>query len=335
MPTTITETDRVAVEDTSLTAFYRDMSAPERRTFWPASLGYALDGLDFMIYTLVLGTSSRSGTSMRGIGRPHRHRDTSVLRDRRLGRGLPLRPRGRVRDAPDHRALVLALQSALRLRAELQPAPLVPRTARPRLRRRMDGGRGADGRDDPAALSRASRRVRAIRLGGRVGKRGAAAGRRVHACAGRERRGAGCSRWASLPAAVRAFRAAIRGGADVRRRARAREKRERRSVRIWEIFARTCSKRPSLASLARHRGARRVLRGQHLAADASCTRSGILTIVGSTSYLAFLIFGRFAGYLIGAWLADRIGRRKLFLIFSVGATRACRSPTLAHRFRTT
>ncbi len=44
-----------------------------------------------------------------------------------------------------------------------------------------------------------------------------------------------------------------------------------------------------------------------------------LTIVGSTSYLAFLISGAFAGYLTGAWLADRVGRRKLFLFFSAGA----------------
>jgi MFS family permease len=44
-----------------------------------------------------------------------------------------------------------------------------------------------------------------------------------------------------------------------------------------------------------------------------------LGIVGSTSYLAFLIAGAFCGYLTGAWLADRVGRRKLFLIFAAGA----------------
>ena len=32
-----------------------------------------------------------------------------------------------------------------------------------------------------------------------------------------------------------------------------------------------------------------------------------------------VIVGSFAGYLIGAWLADRIGRRRLFLTFSIGA----------------
>ena len=44
-----------------------------------------------------------------------------------------------------------------------------------------------------------------------------------------------------------------------------------------------------------------------------------LSIVSSTGYLAALIIGSFIGYLVGAWLADRIGRRNLFLIFSLGA----------------
>src|SRR5579872_6746300 len=44
-----------------------------------------------------------------------------------------------------------------------------------------------------------------------------------------------------------------------------------------------------------------------------------LSIVSSTGYLSALITGSFVGYLVGAWLADRIGRRNLFLIFSIGA----------------
>jgi MFS family permease len=44
-----------------------------------------------------------------------------------------------------------------------------------------------------------------------------------------------------------------------------------------------------------------------------------LTVVGSTGYLALLIAGSFAGYLVGAWLSDRWGRRKLFISFSIGA----------------
>src|SRR6202022_4760419 len=44
------------IEDTSLLAFYRDMDLPERRTFWACAAGWALDGMDFMIYPLVIGT---------------------------------------------------------------------------------------------------------------------------------------------------------------------------------------------------------------------------------------------------------------------------------------
>jgi len=48
--------ETAVIEDTSLVAFYRDMNAPERRTFWACAAGWALDGMDFMIYPLVIGT---------------------------------------------------------------------------------------------------------------------------------------------------------------------------------------------------------------------------------------------------------------------------------------
>src|ERR1700721_180928 len=44
------------IEDSSLLAFYRDMNLAERRTFWACASGWALDGMDFMIYPLVIGT---------------------------------------------------------------------------------------------------------------------------------------------------------------------------------------------------------------------------------------------------------------------------------------
>src|SRR2546430_3340028 len=44
------------IEDSSLLAFYRDMNLPERRTFWACASGWALDGMDFQIYPLVIGT---------------------------------------------------------------------------------------------------------------------------------------------------------------------------------------------------------------------------------------------------------------------------------------
>src|SRR5215510_15646117 len=48
--------ERAEIEDTSLLAFYRGMNLAERRTFWACAAGWALDGMDFMIYPLVIGS---------------------------------------------------------------------------------------------------------------------------------------------------------------------------------------------------------------------------------------------------------------------------------------
>lgn len=44
-----------------------------------------------------------------------------------------------------------------------------------------------------------------------------------------------------------------------------------------------------------------------------------LSVLNSGGYLAVLIVGSFFGYLSGAYLADRIGRRATFLVFAIGA----------------
>ncbi|ACA16427.1 major facilitator superfamily MFS_1 [Methylobacterium sp. 4-46] len=44
-----------------------------------------------------------------------------------------------------------------------------------------------------------------------------------------------------------------------------------------------------------------------------------LSVLNSGGYLAVLIVGSFCGYLSGAYLADRIGRRATFLVFAIGA----------------
>lgn len=44
-----------------------------------------------------------------------------------------------------------------------------------------------------------------------------------------------------------------------------------------------------------------------------------LSVVKSAGYLGVLVAGCFAGYLFGAWFADRFGRKPLFLTFAVGA----------------
>jgi MFS family permease len=41
-----------------------------------------------------------------------------------------------------------------------------------------------------------------------------------------------------------------------------------------------------------------------------------LTVLGTGGYLAVIITGSFIGYLVSAWLSDRIGRRAIFVVFA-------------------
>jgi MFS family permease len=43
-----------------------------------------------------------------------------------------------------------------------------------------------------------------------------------------------------------------------------------------------------------------------------------LSVLNTGGYLGVLIFGSFCGYLVGAYLADRLGRRRNFFVFAIG-----------------
>jgi MFS family permease len=87
---------------------------------------------------------------------------------------------------------------------------------------------------------------------------------------------------------------------------------------LWEIFSGPILKTTVLASLMAT-GCQGGYYAVTFWVPQFLTKERHLSIVGSTGYLAALIIGSFIGYLVGAWLADRIGRRNLFLIFSLGA----------------
>jgi MFS family permease len=59
--------DAVKPVNTGLTAFYGEMTKMERRTFWACFAGWVLDGMDFMIYPLVIGTIINLWQVDRGI----------------------------------------------------------------------------------------------------------------------------------------------------------------------------------------------------------------------------------------------------------------------------
>ena len=44
-----------------------------------------------------------------------------------------------------------------------------------------------------------------------------------------------------------------------------------------------------------------------------------LTVLGTGGYLAVVIFGSYAGYIVSAHLTDRLGRRKNFILFALGS----------------
>ena len=307
----------VPIEDASLTAFYGNMTLPERRTFWACAAGWALDGMDFMIYPLVIGTIIRQWGVSPG---PAGLAVTATLLCSALGGWLGgfLSDRiGRVRMLQisivwfSFFSVVCALaqnfEQLLAARAVLgfgfgaewaAGAVLMGETIRPQYRGRAVGcvqsawavGWGA------AVLSQAA----------------------LFSLLPPEQ----AWRWMFVLGAVpallvfylRRFVTEPEVAVEVRRK----QALDGDRPSIWEIFARPVLKTTILASLVAT-GAQ----GGYYAITSwlprFLTTERHLSVVNSTGYLAALILGSFAGYLVGAWLADRIGRRNLFLVFSLGA----------------
>ena len=99
---------------------------------------------------------------------------------------------------------------------------------------------------------------------------------------------------------------------------RAKQAAEGNRPALWEIFSGPILKTTILASLMAT-GCQGGYYAVTFWVPRFLTAERNLSIVDSTGYLSALIIGSFIGYLVGAWLADRIGRRNLFLTFSLGA----------------
>jgi MFS family permease len=305
------------IEDTSLTAFYKDMTVPERRTFWACASGWALDGMDFMIYPLVVGTiiklwnvdPTSAGFAV-----------TVTLLASAIGGwgGGYLADRiGRVRTL-QLTILWFSVFSLICAVAQDFNQLLIARA----LLGLGFGGEWAAGAVLMGEAIRAQYRGRAVgsvQSGWAIGWGLAVL---AQAILFSYLPAESAWRWmfviGALPALLVFYLRRYVEEPQIAAETRARQKAKGDGPAIWEIFSGSILKTTILASLAVTG-----CQGGYYAITAwlprFLTTERHLSIVGSTGYLATLIIGSFIGYLVGAWLADRIGRRLLFLTFSIGA----------------
>ncbi|MBN9584085.1 MAG: MFS transporter [Afipia sp. 62-7] len=309
--------DVAKIEDTSLSAFYRDMNAPERRTFWACFAGWTLDGMDFMIYPLVIGTiitlwKVDAGTA--GLA------GTVTLLASAIGGWLAgyLCDRiGRVRTL-QITIIWFSFFSLVCAFAQNFDQLLIARA----LLGLGFGGEWAAGAVLMGEVIRAQYRGRAVgsvQAGWAVGWGLAVLSQAVmFSILPAEQ----AWRWmfaiGALPALLVFFLRRYVEEPKIAAETLAKQKAAGDRPSLWEIFSPAIAKTTILASLAAT-GCQGGYYAITFWVPRFLTTERKLSIVGSTGYLATLIIGSFIGYLVGAWLADRIGRRNLFLIFSLGA----------------
>jgi len=308
----------VPVADTSLTAFYHDMNPPEKKTFWACFTGWALDGMDFMIYPLVIGTIIAMWQVDRGSAGLA---VTFTLFASALGGWFAGFLSDRIGRVLTLQITILWFSFFSLVCAFTQDFNqlMVART----LLGFGFGGEWAAGAVLMGETIRAQYRGRAVgcvQSGWAVGWGLAVLGQAILFTwlppeqAWRAMFMVGC-----LPALLVFY--LRRNVPEPAVSMEARKKREASGDKpaIWEIFAPGILKTTLLASLLTTG-----CQGGYYAITTwlplFLKTERHLTVVGSTGYLAMLIAGSFVGYIFGAWLADRLGRRMLFIIFSIGAT---------------
>ena len=316
---TIAAEPRVVIpEDTSLGAFYRDMTPPERRTFWACFAGWALDATDFMIYPLVIGTIITLWNVDRGLAGSA---VTVTLLFSAVGgwlSGYVSDRIGRVRTL-QLTILWFSIFTLLCAFAQNFTQLMIFRA----ILGLGFGGEWAAGAVLMGETIRAQYRGRAV---GSV-QSGWALGWGVavllQAICFSVLPAETAWRWmfalGAIPAVLVFFLRRYVEEPEISTETRAREAAAGDRPAIWEIFKGDVLRTTVLASLL-GTGAQ----GGYYAVTTWLptflrTDRG-LTVVGSTGYLAMVILGSFIGYVVGAWLADRIGRRNLFISFSIGAS---------------
>jgi MFS family permease len=309
--------DVVKIEDASLGAFYKDMTPPERHTFWACAMGWALDGMDFMIYPLVIGTLIKLWNVDAGSAGLAA---TVTLLASAVGgwaAGYLADRIGRVRTL-QFTILWFSFFSLLCAFAQNFEQLLVTRA----LLGFGFGGEWAAGAVLMGETIRAQYRGRAVgsvQSGWAIGWGLAVLAQAVLFTLLPPET---AWRWmfviGALPALLVFYLRTYVREPEVAAETRAAAKAKGDQPPIWEIFSGPILKTTILAALLSTG-----CQGGYYAVTTwlprFLTTERKLSIVGSTGYLAALIIGSFIGYLVGAWAADKFGRRNLFLFFSLGA----------------
>ena len=309
--------ETAAIEDTSLLAFYRDMNLPERRTFWACASGWALDGMDFMIYPLVIGTiiklwSVDPGTA--GLA------GTVTLLSSAIGGWLGGYLADRVGRVKTLQFTILWFSFFSLVCAVVQSFDqlLIARAV-------LGLGFGGEWAAGAVLMGEAirpqyrGRAVGSVQSGWAVGWGLAVLAQAIlfsyfpAEIAWRWMFAVG-----ALPALLVFYLRRYVTEPEIAAATRVKLAQSGDQPPLWEIFSGPILKTTVLASLMAT-GCQGGYYAITFWVPQFLTKERHLSIVGSTGYLAALIIGSFIGYLVGAWLADRIGRRNLFLIFSLGA----------------
>ena len=304
--------DAAGPDDAGMVAFYRGMTTVERRTMFACALGFALDGLDFTIYTLVLGTVIAVWHVGRG---PAGLTVTATLVCSAIGGWIA----GYV---SDHVGRVRALQLTVLWFAVFSLLSAVSQSfTQLALSRALLGfGFGGEWTAGAALMSEVvrpryrGRAVGSVQSGWAIGWGSAVILQAVVYSLVPDRQ---AWRWmfalGFIPALYVLFVRRYIEEPPVARRARAQS-----MGSMADIFKPDLLKTTVLAALL-GTGAQGGYYAVNTWVPVFLQSERHLSIVGSTGYLAFLVLGAFAGYITGAWLTDRIGRRPLFLLFAAGA----------------
>jgi MFS family permease len=305
------------IEDSSLLAFYRDMNLPERRTFWACAAGWALDGMDFMIYPLVIGTiiamwKVDAGTA--GLA------GTVTLLASAVGGWLGGYLADRVGRVKTLQLTILWFSVFSLVCAFVQNFDqlLIARAV-------LGLGFGGEWAAGAVLMGESirpqyrGRAVGSVQSGWAVGWGLAVLSQAIlfsylpPDLAWRWMFAIG-----ALPALLIFFLRRYVEEPEIAVATLAKQKATGDRPGLHEIFAGPILKTTILASLA-VTGCQGGYYAITFWVPRFLTTERHLSVVSSTGYLAALIIGSFAGYLVGAWLADKIGRRKLFLYMSIGA----------------